>query len=191
MEKGIAEAFSSIPEGGGTAAIGAEEKKKVRVMVAIDDSGESFYSLQWVLDHVFGSRNNDEFLLSIVHVIEPFPTYMLPGAPAVFPSTSIVRSVNKAQEENASAILSRAIDMCTQTNQDVHINTSIIEGDPKEMICDLAEQMQVDLIVIGSRGLGKIKRALMGSVSNYVIHHAKCPVLVVKTPTTKSMSSNA
>ncbi|KAG6437153.1 hypothetical protein SASPL_102064 [Salvia splendens] len=172
--------------------MGAEEKEKekVRVMVAIDDSGESFYSLQWVLDHLFGSQNNDEYLLNIIHVIEPFPTYMLPGAPAVFPSTSIVRSVNKAQEENASAILSRAIDMCTQTNQ-VHINTSIIEGDPKEMICDLAEQMQVDLIVIGSRGLGKIKRALMGSVSNYVIHHAKCPVLVVKTPTTKSMSSNA
>lgn len=34
----------------------------------------------------------------------------------------------------------------------------MIEGDPKEMICEVAEQMQVDLIVLGSRGLGKIKR---------------------------------
>ncbi|KAL1545589.1 universal stress protein in QAH/OAS sulfhydrylase 3'region-like [Salvia divinorum] len=187
MERGIAVAFSSIPEGG---AMGAEEKVKVRVMVAIDDSGESFYSLQWVLDHVFGSQNNDEYLLNIIHVIELFPSYVLPGAPAVFPSTSIVRSVNKAQEENASAIITRAIDMCTQRNQ-VHINTSIIEGDPKEMICGVAEQMKVDLIVIGSRGFGKIKRALMGSVSNYVIHHAKCPVLVVKMPTSKAESLNA
>lgn len=85
MEKGIAAAFSSLPEGGSTAAMGAEEKEKVRVMVAIDDSGESFYSLQWVLGHLFGSQNsNDEYLLNIIHVIEPFPTYMLPGAPGHF-----------------------------------------------------------------------------------------------------------
>nr|ATE50926.1 universal stress protein 20 [Salvia miltiorrhiza] len=132
---------------------------------------------------------------------------MLPGAPAAFPSASIIRSVNKAQEENASAILTRALDMCTQRNK-VRSNKNIYNRrrDPKEMICDVAEQMQVDLIVIGSRGLGKIKRygricfinykcymcrALIESVSNYVIHHAKCPVLVIKAPTNTQMTLNA
>ncbi|KAH6802832.1 Adenine nucleotide alpha hydrolases-like superfamily protein [Perilla frutescens var. frutescens] len=172
-------ASSAVAEGGGGAAV-AEAEEAVRVMVAIDDSGESFYALEWVLDNLVVSDDDHRYLLTIIHVMEPFPHYIVPGAPAVFPSTSIIRSVNKAQEENASAILIRAVDMCTPTK--VKTKTSIIEGDPKEMICDVAEQMQVDLIVMGSRGLGKIKRAFIGSVSDHVIHHAKCPVLVIKAP---------
>ncbi|EYU18168.1 hypothetical protein MIMGU_mgv1a023549mg, partial [Erythranthe guttata] len=96
----------------------------------------------------------------------------------VFPTTSVIQSVNKAQEEDASAILTHALDICTQRM--VKAKTSIVEGDPKEMICNVADQMGVDLIAIGSRGLGKVKRAFMGSVSDYVIHHASCPVLVIK-----------
>nr|GMD44331.1 Adenine nucleotide alpha hydrolases-like superfamily protein [Ipomoea batatas] len=42
--------------------------------------------------------------------------------------------------------------------------------------------MAVDLVVVGSRGLGQIKRAVLGSVSDYCAHHARCPVLIVKPP---------
>ena len=44
----------------------------------------------------------------------------------------------------------------------------------------LAEEMGAGLIVTGSRGQGSIKRALMGSVSSSVVHHAHCPVMVVR-----------
>jgi nucleotide-binding universal stress UspA family protein len=47
-------------------------------------------------------------------------------------------------------------------------------------IVDLAEEIGVGLIVMGSRGLGGIRRALMGSVSDSVVRHAHCPVLVVR-----------
>ena len=47
-------------------------------------------------------------------------------------------------------------------------------------IVALAEELGVGLIVIGSRGLGGVRRALMGSVSNSVVRHAHCPVLVVR-----------
>jgi nucleotide-binding universal stress UspA family protein len=47
-------------------------------------------------------------------------------------------------------------------------------------IVDLAEEIRVGLIVMGSRGLGGIRRALMGSVSDSVVRHAHCPVLVVR-----------
>jgi nucleotide-binding universal stress UspA family protein len=47
-------------------------------------------------------------------------------------------------------------------------------------ITDVAEQIGAGLIVMGSRGLGGIKRALMGSVSDSVVRHAHCPVLVVR-----------
>ena len=47
-------------------------------------------------------------------------------------------------------------------------------------IVDLAEELDAGLVVVGSRGLGGIRRALMGSVSDSVVRHAHCPVLVVR-----------
>ena len=53
-------------------------------------------------------------------------------------------------------------------------------GRPDEEIVALAEELGAGLLVIGSRGLGGIRRALMGSVSDSVVRHAHCPVLVVR-----------
>jgi nucleotide-binding universal stress UspA family protein len=51
---------------------------------------------------------------------------------------------------------------------------------PADSIVQVAEETEADLIVMGSRGLGGIRRALMGSVSDSVVRHAHCPVLVVR-----------
>jgi nucleotide-binding universal stress UspA family protein len=53
-------------------------------------------------------------------------------------------------------------------------------GKPDEEIVALAEDLEAGLIVIGNRGRGGIRRALMGSVSDSVVRHAHCPVLVVR-----------
>lgn len=53
-------------------------------------------------------------------------------------------------------------------------------GDAEKEIVRFAEDMHADLIVVGSRGLGRVKRALMGSVSDSVVRYAHCPVLVVR-----------
>lgn len=56
----------------------------------------------------------------------------------------------------------------------------IEEGEPGATICHVAERERFDLIVIGSHGAGFMRRALLGSVSHHVLHHAPCPVLVVR-----------
>jgi nucleotide-binding universal stress UspA family protein len=53
-------------------------------------------------------------------------------------------------------------------------------GRPDAEIVGLAEELGAGLIVLGSRGLGTLRRALMGSVSDSVVRHAHCPVLVVR-----------
>jgi nucleotide-binding universal stress UspA family protein len=56
----------------------------------------------------------------------------------------------------------------------------VIGGDPSEAIVDFAQARDADLIVIGSRGLGRVAGAILGSVSSAVVHHADRPVLVAK-----------
>jgi nucleotide-binding universal stress UspA family protein len=56
--------------------------------------------------------------------------------------------------------------------------TRVLRGDPGPAVCDLATELGADAIVIGTRGRGGFKRALLGSVSDYVVRNAPCPVVV-------------
>ena len=60
----------------------------------------------------------------------------------------------------------------------VEAEAEVLEGDPAKRIVELARLLDVDLIVVGSRGLGTVAGALLGSVSRDVLHHADRPVLV-------------
>lgn len=53
-------------------------------------------------------------------------------------------------------------------------------GDPSRLICEIARSWNADLIIIGRRGLHGLSEFLLGSVSNYVLHHAPCSVLTVQ-----------
>jgi nucleotide-binding universal stress UspA family protein len=61
-------------------------------------------------------------------------------------------------------------------------------GDPAAMICSVARDLAVDVIVVGSHGKGFLSRVLLGSVSEHVTRHAPCPVLVVRPRSTESSS---
>jgi nucleotide-binding universal stress UspA family protein len=60
----------------------------------------------------------------------------------------------------------------------------VLRGFPVEEICLAAEKYDPRFLVVGSHGWGAVKRALFGSVSTGVQHHAKCPVLVVRSSET-------
>jgi nucleotide-binding universal stress UspA family protein len=62
----------------------------------------------------------------------------------------------------------------------VEVVTHVREGQPAEVIIDVANQEHADLIVVGSRGLTGIKRYLLGSVSSKVSQHAPCSVMIVR-----------
>lgn len=53
-------------------------------------------------------------------------------------------------------------------------------GKPGEIICSISKEEDATLIITGTRGLGKFRRTIMGSVSDYVIHHSHVPVLVCR-----------
>ncbi|CAO3608521.1 unnamed protein product [Mucor fragilis] len=61
-----------------------------------------------------------------------------------------------------------------------HITSEILRGDPKESITDYCRMSKPAYLLTGSRGLGAVKRTVMGSVSSYLTKHCPCPVLICK-----------
>jgi nucleotide-binding universal stress UspA family protein len=58
------------------------------------------------------------------------------------------------------------------------VTTRVLTGDPGRALCALADELGATTMVIGSRGHGGLQRAVLGSVSDHVVRHAPCPVLV-------------
>jgi nucleotide-binding universal stress UspA family protein len=64
-------------------------------------------------------------------------------------------------------------------NEGMHVEALMKEGSPRKTICALANSGEYDLLIIGRHTEGEIKNLLFGSVSNYVIHNVKCPLLII------------
>jgi len=91
--------------------------------------------------------------------------------------------LEKATKDNAEKVVegtSKKVNaMLAGTN--VAVTSDVLYGTAESRIIETAEEMHADLIVIGSHGYKAWERMLLGSVSNSVVHHAPCSVLVVRT----------
>ncbi|XP_027097010.1 universal stress protein A-like protein [Coffea arabica] len=150
------------------------EKKKV--MVAIDESDCSIYALEWTLSSLHESIANSELL---IFTAQPIADYSYLHASSMGATTpELVKSFQEQQKRAADALLEKAKDVCAKHGVTAQTATEV--GDPKDAICEAVEKFKVSMLVLGSHGRGAIKRAFLGSVSNYCIHNAKTPVLVVR-----------
>lgn len=70
---------------------------------------------------------------------------------------------------------------------DIPVETEVLMGEPGQMIIGLAEKLSADLIVMGTHGRGGVSRLLLGSVADYVLRHAPCPVLTIKPGTERHL----
>lgn len=70
------------------------------------------------------------------------------------------------------------------------VETVLLEGDPVDRVLDVAERNPPDLLVVGSRGLSGAGRFFLGSVSDGILHHARCSVLVVRPRVRSGKSEN-
>lgn len=85
----------------------------------------------------------------------------------------------ESRDENGRAILDAAVQFLGFTADGANVDTEMLTGNAGEAICQRAESGNVSGIVIGTRGQGGFKRALLGSVSDFVVRNAPCPVVTV------------
>ncbi|XP_057807286.1 universal stress protein PHOS34 [Salvia miltiorrhiza] len=156
------------------------------VGIGMDYSATSKLALNWAIHNLVGEGDQ----IIIIHVASPKadPTnkqlFQDTGSPLIplleFREISVAKRYGLTPDPEVLDML----DTVSNTRR-VKVVTKVYWGDPREKLCDAVEQLKLDALILGSRGLGAIKRVLLGSVSNYVVQNASCPVTVVKGASTK------
>ena len=145
-----------------------------KILLATDASKDATRAAQMASD----LANVSDSELHVLHIGNMKDFHVAPGAEQSFsPRTAPLGEVREKAEKR----LDEAVTQVEQVGGTV-TQSHLRVGNPDEEIlkfCD--EQGGFGLIVMGSRGLGPIKRRLMGSVSESVVRHAQCPVLVARS----------
>ncbi|MDQ3438014.1 MAG: universal stress protein [Actinomycetota bacterium] len=141
-----------------------------RILLATDGSEEAELAALRAVD--LADATDSE--LHVVHV------GVVPILLETYPGTLGYDRKLYEQIEEVSRELLRKLSWRVKAAGGTVAGTHLRMGEVDLEIVALAEELQADLIVMGSRGLGGVRRALMGSVSDSVVRHAHCPVLVVR-----------
>ncbi len=135
------------------------------ILLAFDGSEHAIKAAQLAGDM---AREN-EAELRIVVVYAELPAYL--GEPDF-------QQIVSARLQHAEETLERALAEVGDTPR--RVKTEILEGPPAEAILDVAKTRQNDIVMMGTRGLGRLSGLLLGSVSQKVVAHAPCPVLLAR-----------
>jgi nucleotide-binding universal stress UspA family protein len=138
------------------------------MLVPVDGSENSFRALEHA---IFLKTKLQEAQITVVYIIEDPPTVYIY-------SPKIMEKLHADSKSESLKILERCKEMANKSG--ININTLLLEGDPASKIIGYSEREKFDLIIIGSRGMGKFKEMILGSISNKVLHHAKCSVMLVR-----------
>jgi nucleotide-binding universal stress UspA family protein len=149
----------------------------MKILIATDGSDYSKAAINFCRNIIAEPENTSVKILSSVERPVPFATEPF----AV--SAEYYNELEQLGLKNAKQFVSLAGTQVQSLFSDVplkEVSTEVMSGTPEQAIIERAKEWDADLIVVGSHGYGFWSRALLGSVSNSVVHHAPCSVLVVK-----------
>lgn len=163
-----------------------------KILVAVDRSASS----QKVLDTAIGLAKSMGANLMLLHVLsneeEDYP--QMPSLPTMeyYPIDNIIFETYQKQvqayEQQSLKLLRAYADQARATG----VNTEFTQnrGSAGRTICKMAQNWDADLIVMGRRGRSGLNELLLGSVSNYVLHHAPCSIFTVQGEGKASLGSS-
>jgi nucleotide-binding universal stress UspA family protein len=141
------------------------------VVVAVDGSDTALEAAIKGLELL--GRPDDTVIVTVIGASDPMivtGTGMAGGTMSAEEFDRVERA-RQTEGETVLAGAAQALDM-------PKAETRLVQGDAARALCEVAEQLSARAIIIGSRGRGGVARALLGSVSDYVVRNAPCPVLI-------------
>ncbi|XP_021298953.1 universal stress protein A-like protein [Herrania umbratica] len=161
------------------------EATATRIMLAVNESTIKGYphasissrgAFEWTLQKIVRS-NTSGFKLLFLHVQVPDEDGF-DDMDSIFASPEDFKSMRHRDRARGLHLLEYFVTKCHQIG--VASEAWIKKGDPKEVICHEVKRVQPDLLVVGSRGLGPFQRVFVGTVSEFCVKHAECPVVTIK-----------
>ncbi len=148
-----------------------------RILVPTDGSEPARRAVDFSASVADSREVAEVFALYVAYVPRP-----LPAGPTTLYQMSLDSLLPEEKEEAQMIVdLAAARIRALVSNPEIVVTPMVVVHDsPARAILEFAEQNDIDIIVMGSRGLGEIAGIFLGSVSHRVIHGAKCPVLIVK-----------
>ncbi|KXJ07051.1 uncharacterized protein LOC110251700 [Exaiptasia diaphana] len=146
-----------------------------RVVLAIDGSEHSHRAFEFYCENLY--HEND--LLLVIHAFE-LPS--MPAAPYPYGYAYYKEwdDLVRAADDEAKERLEKVGRQCQEKKYKFKLFKE--SGKAGEVICKFASDENADMIIMGSRGLGTVRRTFLGSVSDYTVHHAHIPVAVIPPP---------
>ncbi|XP_053377514.1 universal stress protein YxiE-like [Mercenaria mercenaria] len=155
---------------------------KKKILIAVDGSKYSDYAFEWYLENI---KKSDDYVI-MLHSVEP---HSLPNTPTGAGGADVQTSITQEQMAHEKEFKK----ICSTKMKDAHLHGLVKQttGAPRTEIIRVAEEENVDLIITGTRGLGTVRRTMLGSVSDHVLHHAHVPVLVCRNKNERRTSSSS
>ena len=152
------------------------------IVVGVDGSPSSVAAVRWAA-HEAAMRNVP---LLLVHAAPAAPAAM--SSAMVWPASARTSlELEEAQEQRGRDILDEAMRVVEDVAPGIGseaVSAEVVRSAPVPALVDMSKDAQ--LVVVGCRGLGALRRGLLGSVSNGLMHHARCPVAVIHNEVPKS-----
>ncbi|XP_030543186.1 universal stress protein PHOS34 [Rhodamnia argentea] len=157
-------------------------KKGKRIVVAVDESEESMHALSWCLTHLISADQpgNGNPTLVLLYVKPPPPVSSFFDAAGYMFSSDVNAAMEKYGCDLVNSVMGRAEAIYRSFSTSMTVERFVGKGEAKAVICNAVEKLRADTLVMGSHGYGFMKRALLGSVSDYCSKHVKCPMVIVK-----------
>jgi nucleotide-binding universal stress UspA family protein len=148
----------------------------MKVLLATDGTKHSECALK-IIGRFNLSEGDEIKIVSVVDMAVPLAVDIYAG---YVPSTVELEKVSK---ENAERVLNSTKEKLQEifAGRNIYISTEILIGSPETRIVEAASEMKAEMVIVGSHGYNRWERLLLGSVSDAVVHHAPCSVLVVRT----------
>jgi nucleotide-binding universal stress UspA family protein len=150
----------------------------MKILIATDGSDYSKAAIEKCCLVIAKPEETSVKIVSAAQVMRSVATEPLP-----FPlSGGYIEQADTALREQAMSHVTEAKEMISQkfSDSDLSISTEVLNGSAGKAIVEAAEVWEADLIVVGSHGYGFWNRVLVGSVSQAVVHHAPCSVMIVR-----------
>ncbi|KAL6954762.1 hypothetical protein U1Q18_051708 [Sarracenia purpurea var. burkii] len=133
-------------------------------------------AFEWTLKKIVRS-NTSAFKLLFLHV-QVLDEDGFNDMDSIYASPDDFKSMNKKETIRGLHLLEYFVNRCHELQ--VPCEAWIRKGNPKEVICHEVKRVQPDLLVVGSRGLGPFQKVFVGTVSEFCVKHAECPVVTIK-----------